>query len=458
MDRPAFAQKVLGELRRAEPAATFELEEEEFRIRHVRADGTQSLVMLHNFYDVHESVADEAARAAVILRIVHQARTIDSQETLGEVRTMLVPRIRARRYFEVDVRAAAASLEGAAKASKGITYEPLGEHLGVALAIDRPEQIEYVMDGPSRFGLTAEELHAIALVNLKRMTPSGLEEVRPGLWCGHWGDDYAVERILQEDLLASLSVQGEAVVFMPSAEAIYVVDSTNAEAMTLALGLVDQRKAEPRSLLDFGFVRKDGVWTVFAPPGELGRRMGARLALHLADTYAPQKKALEAEPIGEEFVASVMGIAEKDELVATLSTWGKDVPTLLPRVQLLAIMREMSADGAMTVPWEDVMELAGDCLEQVPDLYPPRWRTVSFPDDATLAKLATRATGPTGGPKPASAPKAASKAASVSATGRRSPIVGPPIVPPPPPVPPGRIFGAIVLIALLVGALVALTR
>jgi hypothetical protein len=84
-----------------------------------------------------------------------------------------------------------------------------------------------------------------------------------------------------------------------------------------------------------------------------------------------------------------MGIGDAEgNLHLTLSTWGDGVHTLLPRTQAVG----MALAGTIEmVPWEDVMALAGDCLVQVPDLYPPRWETKRFPDEATLAKLATHA-------------------------------------------------------------------
>ena len=388
MERSEFAEKVLAELRRAEPNVDFALEEDEFRIRHKRPDGTTALIMLHNHYDVHEHAAP-AARAEIFARIVTASRAVDSQETLGEVRSLLVPRIRPRRHFEVDVKRAAASIDGAAKANP-FAYLPLAEHLGVALAIDRPQQIEYVTDGVGRFGLPLEELHEIALVNLRRMTKKGLDAAGPGVWMGMWGDDYAAERILLPELWKALETKGSPVVFMPGPEVIFVADSANAKALAVVMELVEQRVTEPRAILDFAFVWKDGAWSLFEPGGEVGERLGGGLALHLADAYAAQKAALEENPIGEEFVASVMGMGKDGKVSTTAATWGKDVPTLLPRVQMLAILEEMTPGSAIMASWDDVLSLAGAYLEKVPDLYPPRWRTKSFPDAATLAKLRAR--------------------------------------------------------------------
>lgn len=153
----------------------------------------------------------------------------------------------------------------------------------------------------------------------------------------------------------------------------------------------------PRSLLRFPFVLRDGTWEIFAPKGDLGRELGTRLCMHLADAYAVQKETLE-ETSGEEredgsylpFIASIMGIARPDgELQMTLATWSSEVHAYLPRAMVLAV-GHIGGDLAM-VPWEDAMELAGDHLQRVEGIYPTRWETKGFPDEATFTKLRSRA-------------------------------------------------------------------
>jgi hypothetical protein len=44
------------------------------------------------------------------------------------------------------------------------------------------------------------------------------------------------------------------------------------------------------------------------------------------------------------------------------------------------------------VKWNDVQELAGDCLERVPDCDPVRYRTVRWPTAEVVAELRRRST------------------------------------------------------------------
>lgn len=393
MDRAEFAKLALEQLKKARPGDISILDLDKFLVVTTTTDGKSSITSLSNYYDEYEHAAPDR-RQGVIERIGRFGRLVDGEEKLDEVRVMLVPRIRPRRYFEIDALQLASQIVGKHDpAPKVAYYTPLAEYLGVGVAIDRPEHIEYVGD-PARFEVPGSELDAIALANIRRMTKSGLQEVHPGLWLGAWEDEYAAERMLMPELFTKLAPKGEPVVFMPGPERIYVVGSEDEAALALAVELVDQRLGEPRGLLSFAFVLHEGTWRLFEAASELGRELGARLCRHLADAYAVQRKELEARFADADddapFVAGVIGVGDDDgNLRLTVTTWGADVHAYLPRTQVIGIAR---ADGGVgMVPWEDVMALTGDALVQVPELYPPRWETKRFPDASTLEKLLARA-------------------------------------------------------------------
>jgi hypothetical protein len=53
----------------------------------------------------------------------------------------------------------------------------------------------------------------------------------------------------------------------------------------------------------------------------------------------------------------------------------------------------MAAEKAreiLQVAWSDAMAVAGHLFEPVPDLYPPRYRALGFPDSDMWAKLRTK--------------------------------------------------------------------
>lgn len=407
MERSEFAKLALAQIKKARPSDISILDEEKFLVVTTDTEGSSSITSLSNYYDEYMHAAAER-RQGLLDRIGRIGRMVESEEKLDEVRVMLVPRIRPRRYFEIDaLQLAQEVVSKGDPAPKVAYYTPLAEHLGVAVAIDRPEHIEYIGDPASRFGVPGSELDAMALANIERMTKEGLRQVHPGLWLGVWEDEYAPERMLLTRLFTKteLDLKGDPVVFLPGAERLYVVGSEDEASLELVLELVDQRIAEPRPLLPFGFVLRDGRWQLFEPAGELGRELGARLAKHLADGYAVQREALGAARADEAdppFVAGVMGIGDDDgNLRLTVTTWTDGVHALLPRAQVIGIGR-LEGDAAVSfVPWEDVMELAGEHFTQVAGVYPPRWETRTFPDERTLQRLRARALDMGGGKREA---------------------------------------------------------
>jgi hypothetical protein len=49
--------------------------------------------------------------------------------------------------------------------------------------------------------------------------------------------------------------------------------------------------------------------------------------------------------------------------------------------------RAVGTKRITTVPWEQATPLLSLLMEELPDLYPPRYRVRRFPDEATLAEL-----------------------------------------------------------------------
>lgn len=393
MERAAFADLVLEKLKKSRPQEAFVYDPDKFVIVRTNAKGESGLISLRNYYEEYEHASDAAAKEKVFARVAIMEKLVDSEESLDEVRVMLVPRIRPRRHYAIDVVKMAGDLgDKDAKKPDAPYYTPFAEHLGVGLAIDRPELVEYVTDPQKRFSTKPSELDEIALTNLRRMTKKPLEQVREGIYVGQWEDEYACERMLLPEVWDKVKVKGDPVVFAPGAEVVFVTGSEDEESLIVVLALVAERMSRPRGLLPFGFVRSGGTWKLFEPKGPIGEMLGHALVSHLADAYAMQKEELEAKYEGDEeapFVPTLMAFGDKDtgELTMTVTTWTDGVRALLPRAHRVAIGKIEEADRTAVVPWEDVMATVGEMLTPVPDLYPPRWEVKSFPDADKLEKL-----------------------------------------------------------------------
>jgi uncharacterized protein YtpQ (UPF0354 family) len=140
---------------------------------------------------------------------------------------------------------------------------------------------------------------------------------------------------------------------------------------------------------------------VFTPDGELGplemvddhplRERIRRGHLMLADVeYGSQKIAIDAATAGREpplFVASYFAV-EREGTVFSYATWAQGVEALLPLVDFMAFTFIDEERGPLLVPLAVVAELANDLLEEVPELEPVRYRTLGFPSDELVERLA----------------------------------------------------------------------
>src|SRR5687768_15014814 len=104
-DRNAFANTVLARLRSARPDTDYQLDLESMQVRSTSAENDKPRILfLDNFYEEHLA-APPSQEHVVLERIVRLASQEHVDSELDDVRAMLRPRLRARRYFETDVPA-----------------------------------------------------------------------------------------------------------------------------------------------------------------------------------------------------------------------------------------------------------------------------------------------------------------------------------------------------------------
>lgn len=215
-------------------------------------------------------------------------------------------------------------------------------------------------------------------------------------------DSYEPSRLAAPGFLASFTgkVSGNPIAIIPDRSRMLITGDGDLQALArLARSAEAEFRAAARSI-------SPAVYTVAAD--------GAVQPLHLAkdhpehflverghrvlaaSCYAEQQERLEKRFEREEldiFVANLGLFADK--VTGETRSWAalpEGVDTLLPEADLIAIGggKGESKWHAM-VPWPLLFELAPECLELCPDHDPPRWRTVGWPNEATIAKLRARA-------------------------------------------------------------------
>jgi len=378
MDRDQFCAWALQIVKEARPEDTTVLDDG-LRVVSTDANGKQQAISLQNVWDDFVKCSTDEERQHVLRRVRYLAGILNTGESFDEKRVLLMPRIRPRDHFEGMISRELAAM-GVEDKPKRPPYRPFATHLAIGLAFDMPEHIEYLSDA-SDYPVSESELFDIALANLRRATKHGLTEMSEGIWIGDWGDEFAAERMLLPGMFDE--VLGEPLVFVPGSERIYVAQAGYEESLSRLLALVDARLSRPRSLLSFGLVLRDGEWQVWDEFGYECPRMSERLTDLLAQPYAWQKEA--AMKRGDtEFYSTVMGIRnDRDGSFVTMCTWTKGQEALLPRTHVIALL-DPEIGGPILVTWGKLLRRAPGCVELVPDVYPPRYRTLSFPSEKQL--------------------------------------------------------------------------
>lgn len=272
----------------------------------------------------------------------------------------LRPRLRPRRFFELDAR------------PKRPFYEPLALYLGVGLAFDRAH-VEYI-ENPAELGYSVTELQELALANLARIHEKGrFKEVSKGLWEAKFDDEFGAERMLLPDVFDELTLDGDPVVFLPADDTLVVVGSNDHDALTAGFSLVTEKP------LEFAFARSGGRWAPFVGEGAHAETQERRVLFYLGPAYALQEKYLaEDAPALADFRVHVSA-------GFSITPWKKGTRAWLPVTS--AIELDDGTENLVAANWADVVALVPGALELVPDVWPERYETKRFPPPDVIAKL-----------------------------------------------------------------------
>lgn len=272
----------------------------------------------------------------------------------------LRPRIRPRRFYELDTR------------PKRPFYRPLATYLGVGLVFDR-EHVEYIEE-PDKLGFGVTELEELALANLERIHTRGrFESSTPGVWRAKFPDGFAAERMLLPDVFDELTLDGDPVVFMPSDDELIVAGSNDTDALTAAFTMTAEKE------LDFAFVRKSGTWEPFVGDGPLAETQEHRVLFHLGPAFALQEEHLkdEAPDLAPFRVHTIARLS--------FTPWKKGTTTWLPATSVIEL--DEGTGEVVMANWADVVALVPDSLSLVPEVWPDRYETKRFPPPEVIAKF-----------------------------------------------------------------------
>ena len=308
--------------------------------------------------------------------------------TWGEVESRIYPVVRDRYYIEavkMQSTSGGRTLE--------VPYRHLTDRLCITLVIDHPTLVQLVTSSHiADWGVSFEDALKSAETNLSRSTEGRLARVSEGLYVSAWSDDYDVARLLLDDTFRGLELKGKPVVMAPNKNVLIVTGEEDLNGLQKAFALAERQLDAPHPVSAAPLVRQ---WPNLVPLElEASHPLYAawrRLqVLDYLPIYAEQADQLQTMLGDEVFVATYTATQDEGSgLVSSYCVWSNSVPSLLPQTERVVLFDPLKGKGDQVVgffSWETLMQHCGHLL-QATEQYPPRYRTVDFPDESTLSKL-----------------------------------------------------------------------
>ena len=390
--RNAFAQQVLRGLRRAGDQRKAEYQADEFRIQFFEEDGKSGgTCNLHNVYAEHCELPRKL-RSRHLKNVVRGSLSYlkELPEDFDSARHDLRPVVRPRSFYELTLR----ELQSRAESPTSPAYHVIGDHLAAGLVYDLPESMRTLSQEDLReWGVTYFEAFEAAVDNLREAGMSGYAKIGEGTYSLLAGDCYNAARLLLTDLIRGMEVLGDPVVIASHRDSLHITGSDDEQGLGVIakLALKDLEAARPLSGIPLRLV--GDTWETWQPPADhpAAQDFAILEIRSLADEYVGQKEVLqrlhEQEAV-DLFIASYEGIRKADtEAVTSYCVWIDGVDALLPQTRLVVLMSHDGETAYGAAEWATLQAEAGEHLEAVEDLYPPRFRTRGFPDESVRGRL-----------------------------------------------------------------------
>lgn len=289
-------------------------------------------------------------------------------------------------------------------ATAGITLRAalVGDCFALAPVLDLQNSKVLIHSGLlAKWGQSFEQVWAQACKNLTARTTQSqfhtLKEQGTGRDFIHfstWHDGYDSSRLLIKDCLTNLRVQGETVVFMPSASNLIVTGSKDPAGLALALSKLEKALQLPNSLPPIGLIVSGGRLSRFKlsetdPLFNAFRKLEFQ---HTAKTYDQQQSLLYSEYeqiVDDLYVAAFVPIASNSGQITSVCTVTEGIPTLLPKTEFINFAR-LNKDGTAQIvacgSRERVIRILGDRCQRT-NHYPERMKLDIFPPNSQLEQI-----------------------------------------------------------------------
>ena len=380
-----FAKLVIDRLSHAGVPGPFEYDREKFSV----TQGRGALIILHNAYAEYCRAAKGDRDKVMQTFLRSWATTFVIPDDFEDAKPDLLPVLRARTYFEVDIKRIAPDAD-----LDNYPYQIVGEDLCLSLVYDLPTTMMGVtQENLDAWGVTLYEALEAAKENLRERT-NNYAQIGTMFSMVH-GDSYDATRLVLIDAIERIGIEGEVIAMVPNRDSLLLASEGDEEALCSMLKIAEDGIQHERYISGMALRLAGDEWEPWIP--SIRHPLYAKFAQLRMQTierdYESQKELLEAEVkrhARDLYVASLSVVQnENTGEVISYSVWAKGVPTLLPRADVLALSTpddQGSYSRVASAHWDAVYQLAGHLMTPQ-EGYPARFLVDSFPSEEVLREL-----------------------------------------------------------------------
>jgi len=393
ISRDQFANEVITLLKSAAPTKSVSYDADKFCLTIDSECKGGVTANLHNVYREYRQAAPSKRPGTLrlFLRVMRET-SLGVPADFEDAAHDLLPVVRGRVANEMELLRH--EVEGTSKAP---VFMALAEHLSVSVGYDFPESTVHL--GESRYqgwGVSFETVGQRAMENLANLgCRFGGLRAKPGVYELDANDGYAASRLLLPQVFTQPPLSGAPVAMVPRACSLLYTGDRDEDGLRIMLERAEQELEKPRVIGGFAYrLSQQGVWQPWlpAPTHKLYKHFKKLADKTLADAYTHQQQLLtqlEEEHKPEHtrfFVATVFNFREESPWGAVTScTWTNHAPSLLPKTDMIALIRDLKEPPVM-LPWNVVQKTVGELM--VPQgMYPERYRVDSFPSGPQFAAI-----------------------------------------------------------------------
>lgn len=390
MSLEQFAQAVIEALRAAGLKGKIEYIRSEFELRFDDGDPKTALRMnLGHAYNEYLAAPNDR-KEEVVACYVKVTLTLRNGSELPSDYATIMPRLGLAVWSAADVelRRCVAELEGHSPQDYQYACRPLTEDLFIAPVYDDGTCLWHLRECDLQNGETAEVALRDATLNLAKK--GTLMDQIGSVFCVQTDDSYDAARIVLVEMLRKLPVKGELVALVPDRDCLIIAGSADVDglAQMVEMGL-DRFHKRSRVISGRPVVLEGSRWTRFTPPKQVGEAFAQLARQYEGLDYHQQAhvlRKLSAKRGDNALVANVVWVPSRTgEGFATTTGWVRGIPTLLPKVDVVAFVDRQTGIPAV-VSWDDVVRVVSHRMQATGDV-PPRYRVESYPTPAEMEAM-----------------------------------------------------------------------